>query len=177
MGGTRSNYIEQYLKKEKAHKHLVLVLNKVDLVPSWVTQKWVATLSTEYPTVALHASIKHPFGKGALINLLRQFGKLHKDNKQISVGLIGYPNAGKSSVINALRSKKVCNVAPIAGETKVWQYITLMKKIYLIDCPGIVPPGKGETDTEKVLKGVVRVEHLDSPDDYVKEVLNRCKQK
>ena len=55
---------------------------------------------------------------------------------QISVGMIGYPNTGKSSVINALRSKKVCNVAPIAGETKVWQYITLMKKIYLIDCPG-----------------------------------------
>merc|ERR1711981_1363840 len=68
--GTRSNYIEQYLKKEKAHKHLVLVLNKVDLVPTWVTQKWVAILSQQYPTVAFHASIKHPFGKGALINLL-----------------------------------------------------------------------------------------------------------
>ena len=52
--------------------------------------------------------------------------------------MIGYPNVGKSSVINALRSKKVCNVAPIAGETKVWQYITLMKKIYLIDCPGML---------------------------------------
>ena len=36
-----------------------------------------------------------------------------------SVGFIGYPNVGKSSVINTLRSKKVCNVAPIAGETKV----------------------------------------------------------
>ena len=105
--GTRSNYIEEYLKKEKAHKHLVLVLNKVDLVPTWVTQKWVAILSQQYPTVALHASLKHPFGKGALINLLRQFGKLHKDANQISVGLIGYPNVGKSSVINCLRSKKV----------------------------------------------------------------------
>ena len=105
--GTRSSYIEHYLKKEKAHKHLILVLNKVDLVPTWVTQRWVAILSSEYPTVAFHASIKHPFGKGALINLLRQFGKLHKESKQISVGFIGYPNAGKSSVINALRSKKV----------------------------------------------------------------------
>ena len=37
----------------------------------------------------------------------------------ISVGFIGYPNVGKSSVINTLRKKKVCNVAPIAGETKV----------------------------------------------------------
>ena len=83
------------------------MLNKVDLVPTWVTQKWVSILSAEYPTVALHASLKHPFGKGALINLLRQFGKLHKDANQISVGLIGYPNVGKSSVINCLRSKKV----------------------------------------------------------------------
>ena len=175
--GTRSSMVEEYLKKEKQHKHLLFVLNKVDLVPTWVTQKWVSVLSQEYPTIAFHASLMHPFGKGALINVFRQMGKLHTNSKQISVGFIGYPNTGKSSVINALRSKKVCKTAPIAGETKVWQYITLMRKIYLIDCPGIVPPGKGETDTEKVLKGVVRVEHLDSPDDYVKEVLNRCKQK
>jgi len=175
--GTRSSMVEDYIKKEKQHKHLLFVLNKVDLVPTWVTQKWVSVLSQEYPTIAFHASLMHPFGKGALINVFRQMGKLHTNSKQISVGFIGYPNTGKSSVINALRSKKVCKTAPIAGETKVWQYITLMRKIYLIDCPGIVPPGRGETDTEKVLKGVVRVEHLDSPDDYVKEVLNRCKQK
>ena len=81
----------------------VILLNKVDLVPTWVTQKWVALLSAEYPTVAFHASLKHPFGKGAIIALLRQFGKLHQDSKQISVGFIGYPNVGKSSVINALR--------------------------------------------------------------------------
>ena len=54
-----------------------------------------------------------------------------------------------ASCLSRARSKKVCNVAPIAGETKVWQYITLMRKIYLIDCPGIVPPGQ-ETDEEKV---------------------------
>jgi len=113
---------------------------------------------------------------GALINLLRQLGKLHANSKQISVGFIGYPNTGKSSVINALRSKKVCNVAPIAGETKVWQYITLMRKIYLIDCPGIVPPGQ-ETDEEKVLRGVVRVELVETPDDYIPAVLERSKQK
>ena len=175
--GTRSAMVEEYLKKEKQHKHLLFVLNKVDLVPTWVTQKWVSILSAEYPTIAFHASLMHPFGKGALINVFRQLGKLHTSSKQISVGFIGYPNTGKSSVINALRSKKVCKTAPIAGETKVWQYITLMRKIYLIDCPGIVPPGKGESDTDKVLRGVVRVEHLEAPEDYVAEVLNRCKQK
>ena len=40
---------------------------------------------------------------------------------------------------------------------KVWQYITLMRRIYLIDCPGVVYP-TGDTDTEIVLKGVVRLE-------------------
>ena len=172
--GTRSEYVEKYLKKEKAHKHLIFVLNKVDLVPTWVTQKWVAILSQEYPTMAFHASLTNSFGKGALINLLRQFGKLHSDKKQISVGFIGYPNVGKSSVINTIKTKKVCKVAPIAGETKVWQYIALMKRIYLIDCPGVVYPS-GETDTEKVLKGVVRVELISSPDDYVPAVLERVR--
>lgn len=173
--GTRSSYLEKFLKTEKAHKHLIFILNKVDLVPTWVTQQWLRLLNKEYPTIAFHASITHPFGKSSLINLLRQFGKLHIDKKQISVGFIGYPNVGKSSVINTLRSKKVCKVAPIAGETKVWQYITLMKRIYLIDCPGVVYPS-AETDTEKVLKGVVRVELVNNPEDYIGEVLNRVKR-
>lgn len=172
--GTRSKYIEEFLRKEKPHKHLFFILNKVDLVPTWVTQRWVAILSSEYPTIAFHASLTHPFGKGALINLLRQLGKLHIDKRQISVGFIGYPNVGKSSVINTLRSKKVCNVAPIAGETKVWQYITLMRRIFLIDCPGVVYPS-AETDTEKVLKGVVRVELVTNPEDYVQTVLERTR--
>lgn len=172
--GTRSAHLEKYLKTEKPHKHLIFILNKVDLVPTWITQRWLALLNKEYPTIAFHASLTHPFGKGSLINLLRQLGKLHIDKKQISVGFIGYPNVGKSSVINTLRSKKVCKVAPIAGETKVWQYITLMRRIYLIDCPGVVYPS-AETDSEKVLKGVVRVELINNPEDYIAEVLNRVK--
>lgn len=172
--GTRSPPVEKYLKTEKSYKHLIFILNKVDLVPTWVTQRWVAILSKEYPTVAFHASLTHPFGKGSLINLLRQFAKLHVDKKQISVGFVGYPNTGKSSIINTLRSKKVCKVAPIAGETKVWQYITLMRRIYLIDCPGVVYPSM-ETDTEKVLKSVVRVELVQNPEDYIAAVLERVK--
>ncbi|KAH9521550.1 nucleostemin 2 [Dermatophagoides farinae] len=173
--GTRSKHIETYLRKEKPHKHLVFLLNKCDLVPTWVTQRWIATLSSEYPTMAFKASMKTPFGKGALINLLRQFSQLHTDKKQISVGFIGYPNVGKSSVINTLRAKKVCNVAPIAGETKVWQYITLMKKIYLIDCPGVVYPS-GDTDTDIVLRGVVRVENIADPEDHIPTVLERVRK-
>ena len=111
----------------------------------------MTSLSSDYPTLAFHASLTNSFGKGALINLLRQFAKVRDDMymytlllviisftrigsrlgnitctlylfifvSPISVGFIGYPNVGKSSIINTLRSKRVCNVAPIAGETKV----------------------------------------------------------
>ena len=88
-------------------------------------------------------------------------------------GFIGYPNVGKSSVVNTLRTfifiafrfcskytlsgkKKVCKAAPLAGETKYWQYVTLMKRIFLIDCPGVVYP-QGDTETQIILKGVVSI--------------------
>ncbi|KAI9222093.1 NUC091 domain-containing protein [Blastocladiella britannica] len=172
--GTRCHNVETYIKKEAPHKHLLFLLNKCDLVPTWVTQRWVKTLSAEAPTLAFHASIMNPFGKGALIQLLRQYAKLHTDKKQISVGLIGYPNTGKSSIINTLKKKKVCNVAPIPGETKIWQYVTLMRKIYLIDCPGIVYPAE-DTETDIVLKGVVRIENLKHPDDHISDLIARVK--
>eukprot|EP00968_Pinguiococcus_pyrenoidosus_P005694 scaffold368_cov258-Pinguiococcus_pyrenoidosus.AAC.57 len=173
--GTRSSHIERYLRKHAAHKHLVFIVNKCDLVPAWVARKWVRALSSDYPTIAFHASISNSFGKGALINLLRQFSKLHGDKKEISVGIIGYPNVGKSSIINTLMKKKVCKVAPIPGETKVWQYITLMRRIFLIDSPGVVHD-EGEDEVETVLKGVVRAERLPDPTSFVAPILERVKK-
>ena len=135
--------------------------------------QWVRILSKDYPTLAFHASMTNSFGKGSLITLLRQFSTLHSSRKQISVGFIGYPNTGKSSIINTLRKKRVCTVAPIPGETKVWQYITLMKRIYLIDCPGVVPPSQGDSEQDILLRGVVRVENVEHPAQYIDAVLRR----
>jgi nuclear GTP-binding protein len=93
----------------------------------------------------------------------------------ITVGFVGYPNVGKSSVINTLRSKKVCKTAPMPGETKVWQYISLTKKINLVDCPGVVYHRNTDSDTSVVLKGVVRVGNLENAPDHIAEVLRRVK--
>ncbi|ODV77321.1 nucleolar GTP-binding protein 2 [Suhomyces tanzawaensis NRRL Y-17324] len=175
--GTRCESVEKYIRDECPHKHLIYVLNKCDLVPTWVAAAWVKHLSKNYPTLAFHASITNSFGKGSLIQLLRQFSSLHSDRQQISVGFIGYPNTGKSSIINTLRRKKVCQVAPIPGETKVWQYITLMKKIFLIDCPGIVPPSSKDTESDILFRGVVRVEHVSNPEQYIPDMLRKCERK
>lgn len=118
--GTRCRHLEQHIKKNCPHKHIVLILNKCDLIPTWLTSRWVSYLSKEYPTIAFKAHLNNPFGKGAFINLLRQFDKFHQDKQSMSVGFVGYPNVGKSSVINALKKRKVCKAAPVPGETRVW---------------------------------------------------------
>ena len=174
--GTRTRQLEEYLKKNCPSKHLIFVMNKCDLVPTHITQKWVNYLSKIAPTLAFQASVNNPFGKGSLIQLLKQFDILHKDKKNISVGFVGYPNVGKSSVINALKRKTVCKVAPIPGETKVWQYISLTKRIYLIDCPGIVYD-QGESETDKVLKSVVRAERIPDPETYIDAILQKTERK
>ncbi|KAJ7083415.1 NGP1NT-domain-containing protein [Mycena belliarum] len=106
--GTICKSVLEYVKKEKSHKQIVLVINKSDLVPNWVSARYIHHLTPCYPAIAFHASLNHSFGKGSLIQLLRQFAQLHSDKKQISVGFIGYLNVGKSSVIDTLKSGKVC---------------------------------------------------------------------
>jgi nuclear GTP-binding protein len=172
--GTRCKHVEAHLKNNCPYKHLVYVLNKVDLVPTSVTKGWIKHLSQTCPTIAFRASINKPFGKLSLIRLFKQFDKFHKDKKTISIGFVGYPNVGKSSVINTIKAKQVCKAAPVPGETKVWQYVSLTKRIYMIDCPGVVYDSENQTDTDIVLKGVVRAERLIDPEYYIAGVLARA---
>lgn len=51
-----------------------------------------------------------------------------------------------------------------------------MRRIFLIDCPGIVPPNAQDTETDILLRGVVRVENVSNPEQYIPAVLAKCKQ-
>ncbi|KAL6122078.1 hypothetical protein NUSPORA_00926 [Nucleospora cyclopteri] len=167
--GTKCNQITEYLSKKK-HKHLVFVLNKVDLVPTSVTASWLRFLSKKHPAVAYHSnSLENCYGRQNLLNIIRQLKSLYK-KKSMSIGFVGYPNCGKSSIINTLRNKKVCSVAPIPGQTKVWQYITLMKEVYLIDSPGIVPISNMK---EAILHGAMRVENITDADLYIYDLFKK----
>lgn len=181
---TRCLAVEKYLKEQKKRKHMVLVLNKCDLIPTWAVAKWVEHFKKEHPVVAFKASVKKAFGKEQLSQLLRQYSCLLSDRKHVSVGFIGYPNVGKSSVINTLAGKEVCKAAPIPGETKVWQYISLTKRVYLIDCPGIVPAAMDGVDgsdnlvdreASKVFRGIVRAERVESPSTYIQQLMRKVK--
>ncbi|ANQ10488.1 Autoantigen ngp-1 [Plasmodium coatneyi] len=168
--GTRCRRLEENLKKDRPNKHIILIINKVDLVPTSVAQKWIKILSKEYPTIAYHASINKPFGKSDLFNVIRQYTQFFQNQrkKHIHIGLIGYPNVGKSAIINSLKKKVVCISACLPGQTKYWQFIKLTSKIYLIDCPGIVP--YDIDDSDKILRCTMRLEKITNPHFYIDDV-------
>jgi nuclear GTP-binding protein len=111
-----------------------------------------------------------------LFQILRQFDSLHREKKNISIGFIGYPNVGKSSIINTLKKQACCKSAPIPGETRVWQYVSLTKRIYLIDCPGVVVNDYDADPTEKVLKSVLRAEKIEDPLIHIPGILAKAKK-
>lgn len=58
----------------------------------------------------------------------------------------------------------------------MWQYISLMKRINLIDCPGIVPPNMNDTPEDILLRGVVRIENVEYPSHYIEALMGKVKR-
>ncbi|KZF19177.1 putative large subunit GTPase 1 [Xylona heveae TC161] len=76
------------------------------------------------------------------------------------IGLVGYPNVGKSSTINALIGAKKVSVSATPGKTKHFQTIHLSPSVILCDCPGLVFPNFATTKAELVCSGVLPIDQL-----------------
>lgn len=158
--GTRSKEIErQIMSAAGGDKRLILILNKIDLVPPPVLKNWLLYLRRYFPTLPLRASHSAPNAntfdhkaltvKGTsetLFKALKSYAQSKQLKRAISVGVIGYPNVGKSSVINALTSRlhrgkgAACPTGAEAGVTTSLREVKLDSKLKLIDSPGIVFP-------------------------------------
>jgi large subunit GTPase 1 len=80
--------------------------------------------------------------------------------RKVQIGLVGYPNVGKSSTINALIGAKKVSVSATPGKTKHFQTIHLSDKVILCDCPGLVFPNFATTKAELVCNGVLPIDQL-----------------
>jgi len=97
-----------------------------------------------------------------LEDTMNSLDKLIKPN-QITIGTVGDPNAGKSSLINALKGKHVVSVSKTPGHTKHFQTIVLQPGIVLCDCPGMVFPAVDRSRYLQVLTGLYPISHLREP--------------
>ncbi|KAF2750355.1 ribosome biogenesis GTPase-like protein Lsg1 [Sporormia fimetaria CBS 119925] len=80
--------------------------------------------------------------------------------RKTQIGLIGYPNVGKSSTINALLGAKKVSVSATPGKTKHFQTLHLSDQVVLCDCPGLVFPNFATTKAELVCSGVLPIDQL-----------------
>ncbi|CAM9323494.1 unnamed protein product [Choristocarpus tenellus] len=111
-------------------------------------------------------------GTEALMGMLKNYCRSLNLKTAITVGVIGYPNVGKSSLINSLKRSKAVGVSATPGFTKSMQEVHLDKTVKLLDCPGIVFDDKDSEST--LLKNCVDAESMSDPTPAVDAVLKRC---
>lgn len=153
---TRSRKVEQAVLQNPG-KRLILVLNKVDLIPTPVLKQWLNVLKSSFPTVPVKGSpgstnstshnkeLTNSLTAKNLLQALKSYAAKSNLKRSIVVGVIGYPNVGKSSIINALTSRtgnnsKACPVGNLAGVTTTMREVKIDNKLKILDSPGIVFP-------------------------------------
>ncbi|NXS00279.1 GNL3 protein, partial [Oxylabes madagascariensis] len=193
--GCRCPQLEQAVTCSGGNKKLLLVLNKIDLVPKDNIEKWLNYLKKEFPTVAFksatmmkdktmeqvakrHARVDFSetsqyFGSKCLLKLLQEYGRTQ--DKAIQVGVVGFPNVGKSSIINSLKGKRACNVGLTRGVTKSMQAVHLDKQTKMLDSPSIIADPSNSA-LALALRSIIDPEGSDSADvlEGVNAIINHC---
>ncbi|NXL50257.1 GNL3 protein, partial [Podilymbus podiceps] len=193
--GCRCPQLEQAVTCSGGDKKLLLVLNKIDLVPKENLEKWLSYLKKEFPTVAFKSATlmkdktmeqftkrrarvdlsrtTECFGNKCLLKLLQEYGKTQ--NKVIQVGIVGFPSVGKSSIINSLKGSRACNVGLARGVTKSMQIVHMDKQTKMLDSPSIIADPSNSA-LALALRSIIDMEESGSADvlEGVDAILNHC---
>ena len=144
----KNKEIEKLVKNKG--KKIIYVLNKSDL-----TRKRDLRLNPR-----VFVSCKNKKGITELRDKIKEeatkIKKIGKYNR-IKVGVIGYPNTGKSSLINLLIRRTSAMTGSEAGFTKGIQRLRLTKDIHLLDSPGVIPKEKYSMTSEEKIAQQVKV--------------------
>ncbi len=115
-------------------------------------------------------------GADTLVQLLKNYARNLNIKTAVTVGIVGLPNVGKSSIINSLKRTKAVATGQTPGLTKQVQEVHLDRHVKLIDSPGVVFTS-GEGSTANALRNAVKVERLEDPEVPVHEIVRKCPAK
>lgn len=132
----------------RGERPCIKILNKTDLADPQVTKLWQDYYEQEKGVKAIAMSCDQPGQARKILDLARKLLPHRNDEflKPIRVMIMGIPNVGKSTLINALSGKYIAKVGDEPAVTKGQQKIRLDKGILLSDTPGILWPRMGSAD-------------------------------
>jgi ribosome biogenesis GTPase A len=117
------------------------ILNKVDLADPAATAAWSAYYNAQEGVTAYAMTTKKPADVAKIPELCQSLAP-HRGvpTKPLRIMIMGIPNVGKSTLMNALLKKKVAKVGDEPAVTKMQQKLYLGKNIILVDTPGMLWP-------------------------------------
>ena len=161
----------------KGHKKVLLLANKADLLTPKQRHTWKQYLESKgiavmfYSATSIEPQDDLPSIEQVLEQMIEQcpINPLYTEGKasnipQKCIGMVGYPNVGKSSTINALLGEKKVAVGITPGKTKHYQTLWINDYVMLCDCPGLVFPNFTSSKAELIANGILSI---DQARDYV----------
>ncbi|MBD2778399.1 ribosome biogenesis GTPase YlqF [Iningainema tapete] len=138
-------------------KTRVLVLNRVDMILPSVRSLWVEWFKAQ-GEVPFFTNAQHGQGVTAVAKAAQAAGvEINKRRSErgmlprpVRAVVIGYPNVGKSALINRLLGRRVVESAARPGVTRQLRWVRISEQLELLDAPGVIPARLG--DQEAALK-------------------------
>jgi Ras superfamily GTP-binding protein YlqF len=163
---TRNSDVEKLARS--LGKRLMAAINKADLVPLEIGLKWKRWLESQgVPSVFLSA--RERLGTRKLVAYIKRLAP----SIPVKVAVVGYPNVGKSTIINYLKGRHVASTSPKPGWTRGEQLVRAKSWLLVVDTPGVLAAEGAEDPALAVIRGAVDPGRVDDAVPYAVALIER----
>lgn len=171
-----SHDLEKYAAEVDPRKKPVILMNKSDFLTEDQRKAWKSYFDSLRLDALFFSAIAEDLdeclcdtGEAAVLSPAALVQRLKacaleatrgQGKEMVTIGLVGYPNVGKSSSINALLTEKKVSISATPGKTKHFQTIHLTPDFCLCDCPGLVFPNFVSSRAEMIINGILSIDEM-----------------